>query len=160
QIEVPVTIVVRGAGAERVAGGWDGDPARSGHVGERAVPLVVEDVYRRAVDAADEEIEMAVAVEVGEERPRALTQDGDAGRLPDPLEGPIAGVVEEELRPDVAPDAVRVDPAVAVVVARGPAPGHLDGLAPGGGWQRRMLVGEPRLGSHVGEVPCGLARGS
>ena len=84
---------------------------------------------RKRSAASRDEVEPAVAVDVGEGRPGAARPvERDAGRRADLLERAVAAVAEEQVGADVAAHDVEVDPAVAVVVAGG----HAAGLGLGG----------------------------
>ena len=124
QIEKAVPVVVAEGRRVRVAVVDDDARARR-DVLERAVAAVAEQreggrLSRPHVsaDAGNDQVEPSVAVEVGERRTGPLADERDAGPRADLLEGPVAPVVEEQVRPDVAADDVQVDPPVAIVVAR------------------------------------------
>ena len=68
QVEVAVQVVVAERRREGLLGAHGFDPGVPGHVGERAVAVVVEEARRVALQAAHEQVEVAVAVEVGEGR--------------------------------------------------------------------------------------------
>ena len=166
QIEKAVPVVVAEGRRVRVAVVDDDARARR-DILERPIAAVAEQreggrLSRPHVsaDAGNDQVEPSVAVEVGERRTGPLADQRDAGPRADLLEGPVAPVVEEQVRPDVATDDVQVDPAVAVVVAGGdPArdPGGREAARP----QLRVpvLVGEPGGGRDVRERPRAGDRG-
>ena len=140
QVDAPVAVEVRGRGAKAVAEG-EAKTGRGGHVGEGAVAVVAEQlvrcrgvvVLRRTVgDHAilialhlhrhapanvvdDEQVQIAVGVEVRKDRRGAQARVGDPRLRGDVLEAAFAVVAQQRI--GVAVGDVEVDVAVAVVVA-------------------------------------------
>ena len=131
-VEVAVEVVVAERRRDRVLRAHRLDAGRLGDVGERAVAVVLEQEAGIALHAADEQVEVAVAVDVGEGGPAvqvaAAARRGvvDAGRGSDVGEVVAAVVAVQQVRPDVAAHDVEVHVAVAVIVAgRDAAAEHL-----------------------------------
>src|SRR5262249_37785749 len=140
QIEVAVAIDVGEGGRERVAG--EDEAAGGGDVGEGAVALVVEETRLRTVDAEDEQVGPAVAVDVGGHRAAAAAAgDRDAGGGADFGERAVVLVVKEQVWADVAAHDVEIGPAVTVVVAARDAAGDVTALRDVGG-DVAVLIGE------------------
>ena len=131
-VEVAVEVVVAEGRRDRVAGAHRLEARGVGDVGERPVAVVRVQHAGIALHAADEQVEVAVAVDVGEGRPAVQVAAAagrgmvDARRRGDVREVVVAVVAVQQVRPDVAAHDVEVDVAVAVVVAgRDAAAEHL-----------------------------------
>src|SRR5206468_7276787 len=92
------------------------DPVRRGRFGEGAVEVVAIDAP--SVRSDEEEIEIAVVVEVDEHAAPRTAHVAEAGLGRDVGEGAAARVVEE-VAASVATDGEQVEPAVVVEVGEG-----------------------------------------
>src|SRR5690606_4504715 len=151
EIEVAVAIVIaerRGEARPR-----EEELGRFRRVLEGPVAAVPEQGRESAVDAADEEVEIAVAVLVGEDGPGARDSfERDAGRLGDVRERPVAEVPEEPISPGRAADDVEIEPAVSVEVAGGGAARHVARFVELD-LDVAVRVRESRRIRHIGEGP-------
>ena len=156
QIEVPVAIYV--GQRHRHAAGGRAEPGVSGPLGEDAVAVVHEERDASA-ERADEQIEVAVTVDVGEHGARGMaTGQRDAGPGRDVFEAGVAQVAVQGVRALVARE-VDIGEAVAVHVAQrdaaalcqvavpqGAVDGDGVGEANSGAWWRQL--GEPRTAAR------------
>ena len=131
QVEVTVQVVVAERRREGLPGAHGFDTGVPGHVREGAVAVVAEQAGRVALQAADEQIEVAVAIDVGEGRPGVAVVagrragEGEPGRCRHLGEPQAAVVAIQEVGADVTAHDEQVDVAVVVVVAgRGAGAGH------------------------------------
>ena len=116
EVEVPVPVHV-GQG-HRHAARVGGQPCLSGMLGEHAVPVVEKERHALA-EGADEQVEVAVAVHIGEHGSRRVPpRQGDAGPGRDVLEAPVTEVLVQGVRALVARQ-VDVGESVSIHVADG-----------------------------------------
>src|SRR3979409_2117174 len=98
QIQPTISVVVpRGGGNGRRR---EDQPAPRSCVGESAVAFVVKQSWGIALHRANEEIDVAVAIEIKEQwtTPRATLQR-DARALPDVCERPVSEVAKQQVTP-------------------------------------------------------------
>ena len=120
---VAVQVVVAESGREGLLGTHRVDAGTSGDVVEGAVAVVAEQQRRIALQPAEEQVEVAVAIQVGErssgmpvvETRRAGVGQAGGGRHLGEAEPAVVAV--QQIGADVAADDEQVDVAVAVVVA-------------------------------------------
>ena len=149
EVEVEVAIVIAEGRGVAVPGQREAGPRRQR---EGAVPAIQVEPRRRLEEAEQQEVEPAVAVDVGERAARdQAAHRGEAGVEGLVAEGAVAAVAVEAGEADATARHVEVDVPVAVVVARSGAAGEdahgflvvdREGIDPGRGGH----VGEGRLG--------------
>ena len=164
EVEPAVTVVVEERGAASPLAVVDSGPR--GHVGERAVTVVVvEDA--RAV-GRDVEIAVAVVVVVAHRQAHATTHPADAGLLRHVGEGSVAvipvegvgdGTAALALRRGRVGDEVDVEPAVAVVVDEPSAAPHGLDHVPAAKGELPDPPAQARRFRHVDELRVGFDAG-
>ena len=113
QVEVAVAVHIGQRHGHAAAGG--AEPGLDGTLGEHAVAVVDEQRHSPA-ERADQEVQVAVAVDVGEHGAgRVAAGHRDAGRRGDVLEAPVAQVAVQGIRALVAGE-VDVGAAVSIHV--------------------------------------------
>jgi len=119
-VEVEVAVPIHIGQGHRHAGGVGGQPGFGRPLREHPVPVVQEQRHT-AAQCADEQVQVAVAVHVGEHGARGVApREGDASPSGDVLEAPASQVLVQDVRAFVARQ-VDVWPAVAVHIAQGHA---------------------------------------
>ena len=154
-IQIAVLVVVGERGRERVRCEHR-ETRRRRHVDERAV-AVLHEVVRVALDCADEQIQIAVAVDIGEGGAASLVHkvESDIGRDVD--EGAVALVLEQPVGGDVAAGDVDIDVAVRVVVHGRKSARHVFRVACRG-VRVSPRPGQSDGGGLFGEAQRGLVR--
>ena len=147
EVQVPIPVVVGEAGADVRTGREL--PAGACNLHEAPSRLLEE---RGAwVERADKEIEVAVAVDVRERRPRrVLARERHAELLGSLAKGAVPFVEKEEVATRVAADDVEVGPAVAVDISPRCSAGDLPQDVDPGIFVP-MLHGDSRRFGHVGK---------
>ena len=164
QVEVAVAIYVGQRHGHAAAG--RAEPGLRGPLGEHAVPIVDEQRHAPA-ERADEQVQVAVAVDVGEDgagREAPRHRDARLGR--DVLEAPVAQIAVQGVRALVArqvnvgkPVSIHVaqgDPAALrqVAVPEGAVEGNGIGESnPGPGW-RQLDKARPAAAGHIELMPA------
>ncbi len=134
EIRIQVVVMVEGQHAHAEPGGED--PGRQRHVGEDAAVVPVQPVELGTV-VAGEQIDPAVAVDVGRHHACALSRGGDPQLDGDLVELQIAEVAIEQIRPDRVD--IDVEQPVPVVVEKRHAPA-------------RGLIVDPGQRGDIGEA--------
>ena len=158
QVQVTVQIVVAEGGREGVPGEDRVDSRPPGYIGECAVAFIAKQEARVVLDPADEQVDVAVTVDIGE---RGATVAvvlvggpgiGHAGSFADFFEHVVAEVPVQKVRADVAAQHEQIHQSVAVVVAARHAAAELFGFRSRRGAQIGMLVADARRHCRVAEA--------